>query len=493
MPVILSQPARNLCLITGALVFGCKEIPDNTNQRDVEIAYRSGGFLAAADPLELQQANTFFFQVWNNRFTLNFEDMPVLGTVPEDKKPWTGSWYPETSGGTDVNVGGGQSALKKYDQAFNENKNKASDWEREKHSSRVGWAGHCNGLAASGQRHPTEPSKSVVRGNVTFAPKEIKALMTELHMNADYQFLGGARCTKNAPTGPESRPDPTVMDACQGVNPGTLHATLANWIGMMKHVVIVDTYPGDQVWNYPVVGFKVISKNPISAQDAAKAVTGGSTYIFNPAAVKFMQLRTQIYTVSATTNEVLQNRSEGTTDLTYILELDAVGNIVGAEWTGNSIRNHPNFVWVAFDPIPSNGSRYLGNPNLDPKTVLAIYAESIGADPNNPPKDIQRPIGNNAWGEMANFSVRLDGLTTGAAFGGKPLQLKINRRGPLNVAGVELNVNLNTQALPPVTAAGTEEVSVAVNPMPGLNNLNFTWKQGGNTIQTATLAFNFDP
>ena len=61
------------------------------------------------------------------------------------------------------------------------------------------------------------------------------------------------------------------------------------------------------------------------------------------------------------------------------------------------------------------------------------------------------------------------------------------------MAGVELNVNLNAQALPPVTAAGTEEVSVAVNPTPGLNNLNFTWKQGGNTIQIASLAFNFDP
>ena len=157
MPVILSQPARSLCLVTGFLVCGCKDISDQNNQRDVEIAYRSGGFLAAADPLELQQANTFFFQVWNNRFTLNFEDMPMLGTVPDDKKPWTGSWYPETSGGTDVNTDGGQSALKKYDQAFNENKNKASEWEREKHSSKVGWAGHCNGLAASGQRHPTEP------------------------------------------------------------------------------------------------------------------------------------------------------------------------------------------------------------------------------------------------------------------------------------------------------------------------------------------------
>ena len=277
------------------------------------------------------------------------------------------------------------------------------------------------------------------------------------------------------------------------MNPGTLHATLANWVGMMKHVVIIDTYPGDQVWNYPVVGYKVLSKNSVSAQEAAKAVTGASAYIFNPAAVKFVQVHSQIYTVSATSNEILQSRSEGTTDLTYILELDAVGNIVGGEWTGNSIMNHPNFVWVAFEPIPSNGSRYLGNPNLDPKTVLSIYAESIGADPNNPPSDIQRPIGNNAWGEMANFSVRLDGLTTGASFGGKPLLLKINRRGPLNVAGVELNVNLNAQALPPVTSTGTEEVSVAVNPMPGLNNLNFTWKQGGNTIQTATLAFNFDP
>jgi hypothetical protein len=328
---------------------------------------------------------------------------------------------------------------------------------------------------------------------VTFTPKDIKALMTELHMNADYQFLGGTRCNKSGPSRPESRPDPTIMDACQGVNPGTLHATVANWVGTMKHVVIIDTHPGDQVWNYPVIGYKVLNKDVVSEQDATRAVTGGSKYVFNPAAVKFVKVRTQFYIVNAMSNEVLQNRQQGTVDLTYILELDAVGNIVGGEWTGNSIMQHPNFVWVAFEPLPSNGSRSLGNPHLDSKTVIGIWAESIGADPSNPPSDIKRPTQSQAWGELPNFSVTLDGMKSGAAFGGKPVNLRLERRGPLAAGGLELVVSLNGQDLAPVTTSGGEELVVPVSPLPGLNNILFQWKQGGNSLQSASLAFNFNP
>ncbi|MBM4252101.1 MAG: hypothetical protein FJ146_09035 [Deltaproteobacteria bacterium] len=492
MPLLIQLVARALGLGAFFFALACKELPEDLGQRHEEVAYRSGPTLGAADPMELLQNNSFYFQVWNNYFTLALDSMPMEGSVPDDKKPWSGSWYPETSGGTDVKASG-ESALQKYDKVFHGGTNKASAWEREKHNSNVGWAGHCNGLAAFGQRHPTEPSKNVVRSGVTFTPKDIKALMTELHMNADYQFLGGTRCNKSGPSRPESRSDPTIMDACQGVNPGTLHATVANWIGTMKHVVIVDTHPGDQVWNYPVIGYKVLNKDVVSEQEATRAVTGGSKYVFNPAAVKFVKMRTQLYIVNAMSNEVLQTRQQGTVDLSYILELDAVGNIVGGEWTGSSIMQHPNFVWVAFEPLPANGSRSLGNPHLDSKTVIGMWAESIGADPSNPPSDIKRPAQAQAWGELPNFSVTLDGMKSGAAFGGKPINLRLERRGPLAAGGLELLVSLNGQDLPPVATSGGEELVVPVSPLPGLNKLLFQWKQGGNSLQSATLAFNFNP
>ena len=48
------------------------------------------------------------------------------------------------------------------------------------------------------------------------------------------------------------------------------------------------------------------------------------------------------------------------------------GNIVGGEWTGQSQREHPDFLWVALEPMQGNGTRYMGNPNLDANEVCLL-------------------------------------------------------------------------------------------------------------------------
>lgn len=63
----------------------------------------------------------------------------------------------------------------------------------------------------------------------------------------------------------------------------------------------------------------------------------------------------------------------------YILELDADGNIIGGEWIGDSILNHPDFVWL---PVRDRA----GNPHIDTALVRDLVRESreIALGPNMP-------------------------------------------------------------------------------------------------------------
>ena len=476
-----------------AILVACKETTHTSGQSDQVPAARKSNQASyfAAGTAEIQQTSDFFFGVWNQSFTARFDDLPKSAEIPKEKQPMSGSYYPQVDHGTNKVMVGGQSALQKYDAAFFGGTNTASAWEEANHTSNISWAGHCNGFAAAGQRHPTEPKKSVVRGNVTFAPQDIKALLAEIYMNADFQFLGGSRgCVtpQSNILGPGSRPDPKIMDQCQGMNPGTLHVAMANWIGRMQHGFVIDVYSGDEVWNYPAISYSVLSSTYVSAQQAAQAVDGTGSYKFNPGAVKFVNVHAKISFIEAFNREVLTTRTLGVSDLTYILELDAAGDVIGGEWTGGSIRSHPNFIWLAFEPLPSNGSAQLGNPHLEPAKVLSLWADSVD-DPNNPPADVTRQTAPSSWGQFAGFSAVLDGFTSGAAFAGKPLQLRVTRSPSTAGPGVELSLGLNGSPLAAVTSTGSENFSFPIAAGPGLNRFQFTWKKNGAVIYDEYLRF----
>jgi len=476
-----------------AMLVACKETTHSSDRSDQVPAARKSNQASyyAASAAEIQQTGDFFYGVWNQSFTARFDDLAKSAEIPKEKQPMTGSYYPQVDHGKNKVMIGGQSALQKYDAAFYGGTNTSSAWEEANHTSNISWAGHCNGFAAAGQRRPSEPKKNVVRGSVTFAPQDIKALLAEIYMSADFQFLGGSRgCVtpQGSILGPGSRADPTIMDQCQGMNPGTLHVAMANWIGRMQHAFIIDVYSGDEVWNYPAVSYSVLSSTYVSAQQAAKAIVGAGDYKFNPAAVKFVDVHAKIFFIEALAREVLKTRTLGVSDLTYILELNAAGDVIGGEWTGGSIRSHPNFIWLAFEPLPSNGSAQLGNPHLDPAKVLSLWADSVD-DPNNPPPDVTRQTASSSWGQFAGFSAVLDGFTTGAAFAGKPLQLRVTRSPSTAGPGVELNLGLNGTPLATVTSTGNENFSFPIAAGTGLNRFQFTWKKNGAVIYDNYLRF----
>lgn len=448
----------------------------------------------AADPAYIQKNSNFYYKVWDDSFTRRLEDLPANGEVSADRRPYLGGYYSEPDGGTHVVMSGGKSPLQKFDEAFNGGTSKAVTWEVEKHRSSTGWAGHCNGYSAAAVRHPKEPFKNVVRNGVEFSPKDIKALMAEIYMNADYEFLGGNRCEleKSALKTPDSRSDKTKMDECEDINPGTMHVVLGNWIGKAKHALIMDMSTDLQVWNYPLYKY-TSTRRDISATEARNLISGvRANYVFNPGAAKFVHVQTQLSYVDAQRTEVLGQFKAKTIDLSYILELNAAGEILGGEWTTASQKNHPDFLWVALDPLEPNGTRYMGNPHVKSDAVLEMWAESAGYTLQTAPKGIRRPPGIDDWGRWASFEVTLDGNTHGAVFAGKDAQMKIKRKDGLTGSGISLEILLNGLPLKNFDAGeiGTSQnISYAFQPPLGPSRFQFVWRRDDTVVDDEYLRF----
>ena len=455
----------------------------------------------AADADYLAKNGTFFFRIWNKTFTRRLDDLPMSGEASPERMPWSGGYYPESDGGTDAVVVGNKSPLAKYDDAFHSGQNKASAWEREKHTNGPAWAGHCNGFAAAATRHPKEPSRSVSQNGVVFSPQDIKALLAEVYMSADYEFLGGNRCDRKGEASsdrvlnPGSVADATVMDACEDINPGTLHAAITNWVGRMQYPLIMDTATGDEVWNYPLFKFQVLRKDLIPESLARQYVSGsGGNYVWNPLAAKFALIQMRLTYAEALRREVLGQLYRQDMELTYVLELTNDGDILGGEWVGAaSRRTHPDFLWVPLEPMKPNGTRFVGNPHLDAKEVFRLWAVSAGFEADNQPATLSRPAGAENWGSWPSFTVTLDGNNRGAVFAGKKITLRIQRKGPLLGSGFTLDIGLNGQNIASLTTKGDEELQTQFDPGLGLGRMEFIWKKDGSVVDTQSLRYHAVP
>lgn len=477
----------------------CKQaenLPPPDDEAPVVAKRSSEGERYAADSSYLRKNANFYFQMWDESFSRRLDDLPLSAEVTSDRRPSSGGYYPESAGGTDVVMVGGRSPLAKYDEAFNQGRNQAAAWERANHTNGPTWAGHCNGFAATALRHPKEPAKPVVRRGVTFDPKDIKALLAEVHMSADYEFLGGNRCEKNDNVvRPDSRRDPAVMDECEDINPGTLHAAVANWIGRKRHTLVMDRSRGEEVWNYPLYKYQVTTLNRnVSEAQARQYVSGSNTdYIFNPAATKFAYVEMTLTYADASKTEILGRLNPIDLKLQYVLELDADGEILGGEWVGRSLQNHPDFLWVALPPLTPNGTRYMGNPHVDTAEVIKLWAESAGFNPNAPPLALKRPERTDTWGRFPGFEVSLDGNRQGAVFAGKPIDVTLKRKDSLTRAGIDLAVRLNGETIKSVTTDEGNALQFSFDPGLGLNRLQFVWVKNGTQLEDQYVRFHVTP
>ncbi len=193
-----------------------------------------------------------------------------------DPLPWAGSYFAFRNDGLADREGEPQSPSEKFDAFFRQG-NRATAWEKVEHScSKVprdmkksceGWWGHCNAWAAAAIKHP-EPRDDIRIGNTTFGVGDQKAYLTEIWMSSDSLFAGDTDKGVETKTAWVCDPDhaisrkvneygSTPYDAFWDMSPRDFFYIFTNYLGTRKQGIVIDRFTGDQVWNQPVVAYRI--------------------------------------------------------------------------------------------------------------------------------------------------------------------------------------------------------------------------------------------
>lgn len=494
---LLTSTRRNILIFTVlCLQLSCKKLRTRTHANS-EVRSAQYGLLTA-EIIEQNDIEDFYKRVFGDVHDTYWRNWADLNTYPKgevkiERIPYMDSWYPEKSTGTNVN-----GALTKYDQAFYKGQDKAAKWERTYNNrTSPSWYGHCNGTSVAASRFQN-PLTSVGRpagceedpnvNCVIFTPSDIRALLAEINMNAKSKFVAGNRCRKTQAeldALPEIRLNPTTQDSCEDVNPGNFHIALINFLGRKRQPLIFDHHRDNQVWNYPIYEYSYKSEGPLSEQEAIKKLDLPiDRWIFNPNAKSWYFITMNISYRKARSDFEGAGTKPSPTQIsyTYLLELDSQENVIGGEWTGDSRRSHPDFLWMAFEPDEPTGTASRGNPHVSNSEVIGMWAESVGLDPSSPFRDKPKntydirfyPTQDLEWGIVKGYySAILDGNNRGVAFLGKKTQLKIQVEDVL-ANNVELDVFLNGKSLGRKKPSD-KEIDIEFDSPRGLNYLNLKW------------------
>jgi hypothetical protein len=306
---------------------------------------------------DVEAQNATFQRLWGTELNWTFDELPTEAKVAEVRTPYSGYIYPDTHGGT-------ISALRKYDQAYAQG-DRAAAFERRDtsltapvtrrvtYTRRVGfggtrtftrletvrgvpyWYGHCNGWTSATIRH-AEPQQSVERNGVVFTPADIKGLLAEIYIYNENEMLAEGY-----------------------INPGKLHAIVANWIGRGMHPIGMEADPGSEKWNYPIYGYSVEAYNRSPRNVDVKLIV--------------------TYAMSSETETDASPRIAKEKYFNYHLNLDDDGKIVGGYYYRNSARI--DMLWVPLQPkAGGEKGNERGNPHVDIEKVLAIWRESVSAE-----------------------------------------------------------------------------------------------------------------
>ncbi|MEE2757949.1 MAG: proprotein convertase P-domain-containing protein [Myxococcota bacterium] len=259
------------------------------------------------------------------------------------------------------------------------------------------WWGLCHAWAPAAilEKEPLHPVTIPTEfGDIVFTVGDIKALYAVIYDRANASLIGG-RCNDREVDRDESTGRIT-SDECRDLNAGSFHVAMTNLLGLQKRGFVEDRTFNYEVWNQPVKGYTVNTLEEINVQQAHELLK------VDPAAatdcVQGVHLENgdycynrnidQLFKVSATLDWITESHAsaipEGAENLsrysrndsyTYILEVKG-GEIVGGEWYGASIENHPDFVWLPFRPI--SGNRFV---SIEQIRLLGRMSQTEQTDP----------------------------------------------------------------------------------------------------------------
>lgn len=375
-----------------------------------------------------------------------FKDLFNQFRVAQPKNvPWAGNFFPYSSDGTAIRLDArgntsarGRSPMEVYG-TLSRTGSAAHDWEMEFHScdkltgslkrSCESWWGHCNGWAAAAIKE-TEPRKALRLGSETLSVAEQKAIYSELWLSSS--SLNAGWTDKEKKTGAWIHDHDRPTDSYRkfwDVSPRAFFLIFTNYVGAQQTGIVIDRFTGDEVWNQPVVGYRIL---PLRPSDITEVRDGNRSYwsVFlrikiywaNDLGTHPAHLSDEFDITKTTDYDSLESFGvdyEGRF-LQFRLNFDApvrisadgtrvlaAGNMLGdGIWEHQEdSRNyplhrhnemHPDFIWLPLDPI-QDFSGY-GNPHVDPRVVAQISAGQPAQDGASTAIDLKLVFAPRAFG-----------------------------------------------------------------------------------------------
>lgn len=363
-------------------------------------------------------------------------------TGQPDPVPWAGSYFAYQNDGTAMGVDsagrGVDSATSSTPSAMMEYKavfgvSGGHEWEKENHTCSIysgadrescdAWWGHCNGWAGAAIKE-YEPRKKATINGKSISVAGLKGLLTEYYLESDYHFEGTT--DKSQTTGAwVNEVGTSSYRSFWDVTPRQFFLLLTNYIGVQQRGIIVDRFTGDQVWNQPMVGYRIL---PITSKeqkvklangtqvsryemamkiywaddgvnpgvlsdvfsidkmgDSTSTATGSDHYTGRY--LKFYLDFDQPLTITDSGRKVGGNARMVGNGVWYNQQLLLDGKVAEVSW-GSLDQTHPDFVWVVLNAAAESDN--YRNPFLQ-MSHLAKISSALGGDPGAGQGDNDEP------------------------------------------------------------------------------------------------------
>lgn len=325
--------------------------------------------------------NPFYF---STSFSKTFDALPLNGSVPDDRIPWSDTYWPLNQGMVSFRWNSKNPQNFSYksptlaelrtmspDQIAQLSPAEKFDifmgdftYPTVKQNRKVGdantpsWRGICNGWAPASLHHREPKPTTVVSKDgiaIAFGTADIKAMLDFYYAwGPETQATQvGSRCNLPGFLG-------ALTDGCKDINPGSFHIILANQLGVLHEGFVADVDQGPEVWNQPVYAFesKILETSYTLKDNVARGTT---RRVLVSTKMTYSDENDPTWEPVAGT----EDQANATEEYKYWLDLNAAGEIVGGEW----LSRHPDFVWIK---PKASFQGYYG-------AIKDIYIQSMGS------------------------------------------------------------------------------------------------------------------
>lgn len=334
-----------------------------------------------------------FTNIAGNTLIQSFDNLPLHGGLADVRLGWSESYWPSNRGGIAyrwnhpdpqpfryllhtkqevLRMSEGElsqlSPAELYDIANDDFGYRLTRKTLKKFSPKdLWWEGICHGWAQAASHYP-EPAPVVVTTKsgikVPFGSSDVKALLA---MHEAYNFGGkfgfvGKRCKASGKVPGEgderdrnaNPPSVAVAESpdCRDTNAGAFHVVMGNMLGIQGKGFVADIDRFGDVWNQPLSGYsaQVLGEEAISTQQMNQGIRRRVRVEMTMVYGEELKFWTREAEANGDRNFVSKFPVTGTVaqknlskKYSYIVELDANGNVIGGEWISAT---RPDFLWM---------------------------------------------------------------------------------------------------------------------------------------------------